>query len=99
MYSCVAPGPPCSSSTFIVGLLPTRLVQTLNVPFGVAIGIIFTPPVNTSSRPAEARYPFAALRALAPGAGEHALTATAQTIQGISRLIVFSRTGRRSSTL
>ena len=26
------------------GLLPTRFVQTLNVPFGVVIGIIRTPP-------------------------------------------------------
>jgi hypothetical protein len=51
MYSCVAPGPPCSNSTFIDGLFPVRLVHTLNVPLGVPIGIIFTPPVRTSSRP------------------------------------------------
>src|SRR6185295_11377813 len=56
MYSCVAPGPPCSSSTFIVGLFPVRLVHTLNVPFGVLIGIIFTPPASTSSRPELSRY-------------------------------------------
>src|ERR1043166_1883252 len=31
MYSCVAPGPPCSSSTFIVGLLPVRFVHTFKV--------------------------------------------------------------------
>jgi hypothetical protein len=30
--------------------LPMRLVQTRKVPFGVLIGIIFTPPVSTSSR-------------------------------------------------
>ena len=36
----------------MVGLLPTRLVQTLKLPFGVEMGIIRTPPVNTSLRPA-----------------------------------------------
>jgi hypothetical protein len=35
----------------IFGLLPTRFVHTLNVPLGVVTGIIFTPPLNTSSRP------------------------------------------------
>ena len=38
-YSWVAPGPPCSSSSLIRGLLPKRLVQTLKSPFGVWIGI------------------------------------------------------------
>jgi hypothetical protein len=51
MYSCVQPGPPWSSSTLMRGLLPVRFVQTWNVPFGVEIGIIFTPPESTSSRP------------------------------------------------
>ena len=34
-YSCVAPGPPCSSNTLMRGLLPTRLVHTLKGPRGV----------------------------------------------------------------
>ena len=42
--SCVPPGPPCNSKTFIFGLFPNFLVHTLNVPTGVFIGIIFTPP-------------------------------------------------------
>src|SRR5262249_19742725 len=56
MYSCVAPGPPCSKSTLIRGLLPVRFVQTVKVPFGVVMGIRFTPPVSTSSRPALSKY-------------------------------------------
>src|ERR1700751_3862008 len=44
-YSCVHPGPPFNSNTFIVGLLPICFVHTLNFPFGVSIAIIFTPPV------------------------------------------------------
>jgi hypothetical protein len=32
------------------GVLPTRLVQTWKAPFGVCMGIIFTPPLTTSSR-------------------------------------------------
>jgi hypothetical protein len=35
----------------IRGLLPTRLVHTLNFPFGVVIGIILAPPPSTSVRP------------------------------------------------
>ena len=54
-YSCVAPGPPCSSSTLVVGLLPTRLVQTWNSPYGVLIGIIRTPPESRSIRPVVSR--------------------------------------------
>jgi hypothetical protein len=38
------------------GLLPVRLVQTVNVPFGVAMGIRFTPPDSTSSRPVLSKY-------------------------------------------
>src|SRR5262245_46024165 len=56
MYSCVAPGPPCSSSTFMRGLLPVRFVHTLNVPAAVVIGIRFTPPDRTSSRPVLSKY-------------------------------------------
>src|SRR5580704_5934226 len=55
-YSCVAPGPPCSKSSLIRGLLPTRLVQTLNFPLGVWISIVLTPPLNTSARPALSKY-------------------------------------------
>ena len=39
----------------ILGALPTRLVQTRNVPFGVSTGISRTPPLRTSSRPVESR--------------------------------------------
>ena len=46
-YSCVAPGPPFNNSNFIWGLFPNRLVQTLNLPFGVSIEITFIPPVCT----------------------------------------------------
>src|SRR2546426_6039318 len=46
--SSVAPGPPCNSSTFRSGLVPTRLVQTRNVPRGVSIGTIRDPPETTS---------------------------------------------------
>ncbi len=46
--SLVAPGPPCSSSTFRSGLVPTRLVQTRNSPPGVLTGIIRDPPEMTS---------------------------------------------------
>src|SRR5687768_14721126 len=56
MYSWVAPGPPWSSKILTVGLLPTRFVQTLKMPFGVLIGIIFTPPDRTSSRPVLSKY-------------------------------------------
>ena len=49
-YSWVAPGPPWSSSTLAVGLLPTRFVQTRNSPFGVVIGIRRTPPDQASAR-------------------------------------------------
>src|SRR4030095_7161846 len=56
MYSCVAPGPPCSSSTLMRGLLPVRFVHTLHVPFAVVIGIRFTPPDKTSSRPVLSKY-------------------------------------------
>jgi hypothetical protein len=38
------------------GLLPVRFVQTVNVPFGVAMGIRFTPPDSTSSRPVLSKY-------------------------------------------
>jgi hypothetical protein len=40
----------------ILGLLPTRFVQTLKVPLGVVIGTIFTPPDSTSSRPVLSKY-------------------------------------------
>src|SRR6185503_1712673 len=46
-YSCVAPGPPCSSSSRIRGLCPKRLVQTLNWPLGVRIGMSRTPAAST----------------------------------------------------
>src|SRR5690242_4467585 len=52
------------------GLLPTRFVHTLNVPSGVLIGIIRTPPLSTSSRPVLSKY-FDAV------AGGGAATATA----------------------
>ena len=55
-YSWVAPGPPCSRSTLTRGLLPTRLVQTRNSPFGVVIGISRTPPDQASSRPVLSKY-------------------------------------------
>jgi hypothetical protein len=40
----------------ILGLLPTRFVQTLKFPLGVVIGTIFTPPDGTSSRPVLPKY-------------------------------------------
>src|SRR5690349_15978109 len=43
-YSWVAPGPPCSRSNFIFGLLPIRFVQTLYFPSTV---ISLTPPAFT----------------------------------------------------
>jgi hypothetical protein len=36
--------------------LPTRFVHTLNVPFGVVIGIIRTPPVHRSFLPMWSKY-------------------------------------------
>src|SRR5580765_4855969 len=55
-YSCVAPGPPWSSSTLMRGLLPTRLVHTRNVPLGVVIGIMRAPPLQASGRPVVSKY-------------------------------------------
>ena len=46
----------------MAGLLPTRLVHTRKVPFGVSTGIIFTPPLSTSSRPVLSRYSTATVR-------------------------------------
>src|SRR5271156_3410088 len=40
----------------MLGLLPTRLVQTRKGPLGVWIVIILTPPESTSSRPEESKY-------------------------------------------
>ena len=45
-----------NNRTLMRGLLPTRLVQTLNEPFGVVIGINRTPPVDASSRPVLSKY-------------------------------------------
>lgn len=47
MYSCVIAGPPCRSNTLMRGLLPIRFVQTLNLPTGVSMGIIFMPADST----------------------------------------------------
>src|SRR5476649_435914 len=55
-YSCVAPGPPCSNSNLMRGLLPKRLVQTLNIPCDVLIGMSRTPPENRSLRAELSRY-------------------------------------------
>src|SRR5580698_7854454 len=55
-YSCVNPGPPCSSSSLMRGLLPIRLVHTENFPKGVSIGIRRTPPLRRSLRPRLSRY-------------------------------------------
>src|ERR1017187_6584743 len=55
-YSWVAAGPPCRSSNFAVGLLPTRLVQTWKSPLDVVIGIRRAPPPRMSSRPVLSRY-------------------------------------------
>ena len=49
-YSWFAPGPPWSKRTFLVGLFPTLLVHTLNVPSGVLMGITFMPPDSLSER-------------------------------------------------
>src|SRR4051794_2685681 len=56
-YSCVAAGPPCSSSIFSRGLLPARLVHTRKSPLGVLTGIIRSPPEMRSARPVLSRYP------------------------------------------
>src|SRR6476619_1973956 len=96
MYSCVAPGPPWSRRTLIDGLLPVRFVHTLNVPFGVVIGIVFTPPLNTSSRPVLSKYDAAAEgRAFSAGGGvaagvPHAMANAAVAIRQISRFMVCS---------
>ena len=55
------PGPPCNKSTLIVGLLPKRLVQTLNFPFGVLMLIIFIPPVFTKAVSVLLKYSFAVI--------------------------------------
>ncbi len=54
-HSCVEPGPPCSSNSFFQGALPTRFVQTRNLPLGVSIGMSRTPPLSRSARPEESR--------------------------------------------
>src|SRR5262249_15829982 len=66
-YSWVAPGPPCSSSSLIFGLLPMRFVQTRNCPLGVEIGIIRAPPPRTSARPALSKYDDALVEPVAAG--------------------------------
>ena len=55
-YSWVAAGPPCSRSTFMVGIVADAFRPDVESPFGVSIGIIFTPPLRTSSRPALSKY-------------------------------------------
>ena len=42
-------GPAVQQQQLDRGLLPTRLVQTRNVPFGVSTGIIRTPPELASN--------------------------------------------------
>src|SRR5688572_10767173 len=44
-YSWVAPGPPFNNNNLFLGLLPMVLVHTLNLHFGVSIGMILMPPV------------------------------------------------------
>src|SRR6202035_634517 len=81
-YSCVAPGPPCNSSNLIRGLLPMRLVQTLNFPLGVWTSMIFTPPLKTSARPVLSRYPAGVVGSAAGHAcadSEQTMTATRAT--------------------
>ena len=65
-YSCVAPGPPLSNNNLIVGLLPNLFVHTLNLPFGVEILIILTPPLCTPVS-VLAKYPVAAALLFATG--------------------------------
>src|SRR5579862_9413921 len=55
-YSWVAAGPPCSRSTLMRGLLPTRLVHTRKGPLGVWTVMRRTPPVRTSPRPVWSKY-------------------------------------------
>src|ERR1700753_368045 len=76
-YSWVAPGPPCSNSSLIRGLLPNRLVHTLKSPLAVWIGIIRTPPACGPGS-VGAKYP---ARVGPPGAPEaHAASTRAQVI-------------------
>src|SRR4051794_21748648 len=64
------------------GLLPTRFVHTRNVPAGVVIGIIRTPPERTSPWPVVPKYVAATVGAPGPLAGadearSHAASAAA----------------------
>jgi hypothetical protein len=73
----------------IFGLLPTRFVQTRNCPFGVEIGIIRTPPLRTSVRPALSKYDEAFVEPVAAGGAGCAQAAAAATNPANTHLIVF----------